>query len=142
MPLLGCLAGTLFAAVVQQWDHWLAFILLAFIGGKMLIEAIREMRSNEPESCPASLSGKQILVQAVATSIDALAVGVSLAALSVNIWSASALIAVITFACCLVGHAIGKRFGRMLGKKAEILGGTILVLLGVKILTEHLGLWG
>lgn len=142
MPLLGCLAGTLFASIVQQWDHWLAFILLVLIGGKMLVEAIREMRSNEPESCPASLSGKQILIQAVATSIDALAVGVSLAALSVNIWSASALIAVITFACCLVGHAIGKRFGAMLGKKAEILGGTILVLLGVKILTEHLGLLG
>ena len=138
MPALGYLLGSQFKDSITAIDHWIAFILLGIIGGNM----IREACSGECENESDSLDIKTMFLLAVATSIDALAVGVSLAALSVNIWSASALIAVITFACCLVGHAIGKRFGRMLGKKAEILGGTILVLLGVKILTEHLGLWG
>ena len=79
-----------------------------------------------------------MLVQAVATSIDALAVGVSLAALAVNIWSAAAFIACVTFACCLVGHAVGRRFGALLGSKAQVLGGIILIVLGAKILIEHL----
>lgn len=140
MPVLGYFAGRLFAEAVSAVDHWIAFALLGFIGGKMFVEALKELRRPENEGCPAGkrFSVKVVLVQAVATSIDALAVGVSLAALSVNIWWAAGFIAVVTFVCCLAGHGIGRRFGTLLGSKAEILGGVILMMLGVKILVEHL----
>lgn len=138
MPIVGFFAGRVFAEKIAAVDHWVAFVLLAFIGGKMLWDAVKELRA--PEACPVGrvFSYKLMLVQSVATSIDALAVGVSLAALSVNIWAAAGFIAAVTFACCLVAHAVGKRFGALLGSRAQLLGGVILVLLGVKILVEHL----
>ena len=140
MPILGFFAGRLFAEAVSAVDHWIAFVLLGFIGGKMLAEALRELRAGETGACAPQkrFSLRLVLVQAVATSIDALAVGVSLAALAVNIWSAAAFIACVTFACCLVGHAVGRRFGALLGSKAQVLGGIILIVLGAKILIEHL----
>ena len=136
MPLIGYFLGVQFREYITSVDHWIAFVLLALIGAKMLHEALSG--GEEAGSNDASLSFRAMLPLAVATSIDALAVGVSLAALAVNIWSAAAFIACVTFACCLVGHAVGRRFGALLGSKAQVLGGVILIVLGAKILIEHL----
>ena len=137
-PMIGYFAGRAFAQAISAVDHWVAFILLGFIGGKMAADAVREMRA--PEQCPeAKTFGiRLMLVQAFATSIDALAVGVSFAALDVNILAAASFIAGVTFACCLAGHLLGKAFGGWLGGKAELLGGVILMGIGLKILIEHL----
>lgn len=138
MPVIGFFAGRVFAQKIAAVDHWVAFALLGIIGGKMMADGFKDLRS--PEACAAGrrFTVRLMLIQAVATSIDALAVGVSLAALEVNIWLAVGFIALVTFVCCLVAHAIGKRCGQRLGPWAEVLGGVILVLLGVKILAEHL----
>ena len=136
MPLIGFYLGTLFAEAIQAFDHWVAFALLALIGGNMLKEAL-----GEEEECPcADLSVRTMFLMAVATSIDALAVGISLAMVGdVNIWAAVSLIGVTTFALSAVGVAVGNVFGSRYEKKAEMAGGIILILLGVKILLEHLG---
>ena len=136
MPLIGFYLGTLFAEAIQAFDHWVAFGLLALIGGNMLKEAL-----GEEEECPcADLSVKTMFLMAVATSIDALAVGISLAMVGdVNIWAAVSLIGVTTFALSAAGVAVGNVFGSRYEKKAEMAGGIILILLGVKILLEHLG---
>ena len=136
MPLIGFYLGTLFAEAIQAFDHWVAFGLLALIGGNMLKEAL-----GEEEECPcADLSVRTMFLMAVATSIDALAVGISLAMVGdVNIWAAVSLIGVTTFALSAVGVAVGNVFGSRYEKKAEMAGGVILILLGVKILLEHLG---
>ena len=138
MPMIGYLAGRAFAQTVSAVDHWVAFILLGFIGAKMAADAVRGMRA--PEQCPKAraFGVRLMLVQAFATSIDALAVGVSFAALEVNIFAAALVIAGITFVCCLVGHLLGKAFGGWLGGKAELLGGVILIGIGGKILLAHL----
>lgn len=136
MPLIGFYLGTLFAEAIQAFDHWVAFGLLALIGGNMLKEAF-----GAEEECPcADLSVRTMFLMAVATSIDALAVGISLAMVgNVNIWAAVSLIGVTTFALSAVGVAVGNVFGSRYEKKAEMAGGIILILLGVKILLEHLG---
>lgn len=138
MPVLGFLAGRAFSEKLDAFDHWVAFILLGIVGGKMLIDALREWR--EPLACPTdkTLTVKLIFVQAIATSIDALAVGISFAALGANIFSAASFIAVTTFICCLLGHLLGKKAGKYLGNWAQIAGGVILIGIGVKILLEHL----
>ncbi len=142
MPVIGYFAGRVFSKWIGAVDHWVAFALLGFIGGNMLWEAICEMRRAKQEgiSCPAdkAFGIRMMLMQALATSIDALAVGVSFAALSVNIWQAAGFICCVTFVCCLVGHALGHRFGLLLGARAQLCGGMILVLIGTKILVEHL----
>lgn len=139
MPLIGFYLGTLFADAIQAFDHWVAFGLLAIIGGNMLKEAL----GGEEEAADADLSVKTMFLMAVATSIDALAVGISLAmAGSVNIWIAISLIGVTTFVLSAVGVAVGNIFGSRYEKKAEIAGGIILILLGIKILLEHLGVIG
>lgn len=136
MPFIGFFLGTLFADAIQAFDHWIAFGLLAIIGGNMLKEAF----SDEEESADADLSFKTMLLMAIATSIDALAVGISLAmAGNVNIYVAVVLIGVTTFLLSAVGVAVGNVFGSRYEKKAEIAGGVILILLGIKILLEHLG---
>jgi putative Mn2+ efflux pump MntP len=141
MPLIGFFLGTLFAESIKAFDHWVAFVLLALIGANMLKEAF----SAETEDCcdidgEADLSFKSMFVMAVATSIDALAVGISLAmAGDVNIWVAVAFIGVITFALSAVGVKVGNVFGSRFEKKAQLCGGIILILLGFKILLEHLG---
>lgn len=138
MPLLGFFAGRLFAKGIQAVDHWMALILLGLIGGKMLVEGIRAMRDKN-KSCPTAVfNGRTLLTQALATSIDALAVGISFAALAVNIWAAVGLIAAITFVCCVAGGLLGKSFGALLGDWAEILGGTILIGIGLKIFVQHM----
>ena len=140
MPLIGFLLGTMFADAIQSIDHWIAFGLLALIGINMLREAF----SKECDCCcgeNGDLSVKTMFVMAVATSIDALAVGISLAmAGNVNIWLAVALIGVVTFLLSGVGVRIGNIFGARFEKKAEATGGIILMLLGLKILLEHLGI--
>lgn len=137
MPLIGFYLGTLFADSIQAFDHWIAFGLLALIGANMLKEAF----GDEEESADADLSIKTMFVMAVATSIDALAVGISLAmAGAVNIFVAITLIGITTFLLSAVGVAVGNIFGSRYEKKAEIAGGVILILLGIKILLEHLGI--
>lgn len=136
MPLIGFFLGTLFANAIQAFDHWVAFGLLAVIGCNMLKEAF----GDEEEAADADMSAKTMFIMAVATSIDALAVGISLAmAGDVNIFVAVALIGVTTCLLSAVGVAVGNIFGSRYEKKAEIAGGVILILLGVKILLEHLG---
>ena len=142
MPTVGFFLGTLFAEAIQAVDHWVAFILLAIIGGNMLKEAFG---SEEECACcgdehNADMSVKTMFVMAVATSIDALAVGISLAmAGNVNIWLAAAFIGLCTCGFSAAGVKIGNVFGSRFEQKAQIAGGLILVLLGLKILLEHLG---
>ena len=137
MPLIGFLLGSLFAEAIEAIDHWVAFILLGIIGINMLKEAF----SKEEEEHDADLSAKAMFVMAVATSIDALAVGISLAmAGDVNIILAVTLIGIITFAMSAMGVKIGNIFGSRFEKKAQMAGGIILILLGTKILLEHLGI--
>ena len=139
MPLVGFFLGTLFAGVIEAFDHWVAFGLLVIIGINMFKEAFS--KDCDCEDCNADLSVKTMFIMAVATSIDALAVGISLAmAGNVNIWAAVALIGAITFVMCAIGVKIGNVFGSRFEKKAQIAGGVILVLLGCKILLEHLGI--
>ena len=140
--LIGFFLGTLFAAAIEAVDHWVAFALLAIIGFNMLKEAFEH--SCECGCCAdehnADLGVKTMFVMAVATSIDALAVGISLAmAGGVNIWLSVALIGLTTFSFSAAGVKIGSLFGAAFEKKAQLAGGLILVLLGVKILLEHLG---
>lgn len=136
MPLIGFFLGTLFSAAIEAFDHWIAFGLLALIGINMLREAF----SNEEDESNGDFGFKTMFVMAIATSIDALAVGVSMAlAGNVNIWIAITLIGVITFLTSALGVKIGNIFGDRFEKKAEIAGGVILILLGFKILLEHLG---
>ena len=137
MPLIGFFLGTLFADAIEAFDHWVAFGLLAVIGINMLKEAFSK---EEEGCCCCDLSFKTMLVMAIATSIDALAVGISLAmAGNVNIWLSILLIGITTFAFSGLGVKIGNVFGSRFEKKAQIAGGAILILLGLKILLEHLG---
>lgn len=134
MPLVGYLLGTQFQQFITNIDHWIAFVLLVFIGVNM----IRESRS-EPEELNSQFGPAAMLPLAVATSIDALAVGVTFAFLSVSIVPAVSLIGVTTFCLSAVGVIIGHRFGARYKSRAELAGGIVLVLMGCKILLEHLG---
>ena len=141
MPLIGFFLGTLFAEAIEAVDHWVAFILLGIIGINMLKEAFS--KECDCEQHDADLSCKTMFIMAVATSIDALAVGISLAmAGDVNIVTAVLLIGVITFVLSSAGVKIGNVFGSRFEKKAQAAGGIILILLGLKILLEHLGVLG
>ena len=136
MPLLGYLLGTQFERFVTSVDHWIAFVLLGIIGGNM----IREALSKDEDQLDASLACKTMLLLAVATSIDALAVGITFAFLRVDIVMSVGLIGATTFVLALAGVAVGHRFGARYEKAATIAGGIVLVLIGTKILLEHLGI--
>lgn len=137
MPVIGFFLGALFAEAIAAFDHWVAFLLLAVIGINMMKEAL----SQEADVADADMSVKTMFLMAVATSIDALAVGISLAmAGDVNILAAALLIGVCTCLLSALGVKIGNVFGSRYEKKAQMAGGVILVLLGVKILLEHLGI--
>lgn len=138
MPLIGYFLGSAFSQIISQWDHYIALIFLGFIGGKMIVDGVKELRLGEKEKEQSSLSIGSLFVQAIATSIDALIVGVSFAAMSVDIVPAVSFIAVITFGISLVGVFAGKKFGELLGSKAEIIGGIILCLIGLKVFIEHM----
>lgn len=136
MPSVGYLLGSFFEKYITSIDHWVAFVLLSLIGGNMLIEAF----SKNDEKADASFSFRTMLPLAIATSIDALAVGITFALLpDVNIFAAVSLIGITTFVLSAVGLVVGNAFGLRFKKKAEIAGGVILILIGVKILLEHLG---
>ena len=134
MPLLGWLLGIRFQSLITNIDHWIAFVLLAVIGANM----IKESFSKEEECPDASFGFKTMLTLAVATSIDALAVGVTFAFLDVTIVPAVLLIGATTFVCSAVGVKIGNVFGNRFQSKAEFLGGLVLIAIGLKILIEHL----
>lgn len=135
MPLIGYFLGKAFEKYITSLDHWIAFILLGLIGAMM----IKESFEKDEDEADASLSPKTMVVMAIATSIDALAVGISFGVLpDVNITAAVSLIGIITLALCMVGVKIGNVFGAKYKSKAEFAGGIILVLLGTKILIEHL----
>ena len=140
MPLIGWVLGTQFARYITSVDHWIAFALLGYIGGKMIWDALQEAPETAPCAGEGRLDLKELLMLAVATSIDALAVGITFAFLQVSILPAVATIGLITFALSFAGVVVGNRFGTRFQKKAEIAGGVVLVLIGLKILLEHLGL--
>lgn len=138
MPLVGYFIGSLFHGFIEKFDHWVAFILLVAIGINMLKEALSENNDNPAD---ASFGVKTMFIMAVATSIDALAVGVALAMeSSTNIWLSVTLIGITTFVFSAAGIKIGSIFGEKFKKKAEIAGAVILIFIGIKILIEHLGL--
>ena len=137
MPLIGYYLGARFEKYITSIDHWIAFGLLAAIGANMLREAFGK---EEPDAADASLSVKAMLPMAIATSIDALAVGITVAFLQVRIYAAVSFIGVVTFLLSMLGVKVGSIFGVKYKAKAEAAGGIILILLGVKILLEHLGI--
>lgn len=140
MPLIGWALGTQFSSLITPIDHWVAFGLLALIGSKMLWDAFRG--DDDCADCEEGdgLDVRELVLMAIATSIDALAVGITFAFLGVNILAAVALIGVTTFVFSFAGVAIGNQFGSRFEKPATVTGGIVLILLGVKILLEHTGL--
>jgi len=136
MPIIGWLAGLSVERWIAPVDHWIAFGLLAVIGGKMIYEALKddeETRRGDPTK------GWSLVLLSVATSIDALAVGLSLALLDVSIWWPAVVIGLVAGAFTTMGMQLGKRFGGLLGRRMEVVGGIVLIAIGVKILVEHLG---
>jgi putative Mn2+ efflux pump MntP len=134
MPVLGFLAGSAVSRYIEKYDHWVVFGLLALIGGKMILDTVK----GGGEEAADFTNTVRLLVLSVATSIDALAVGVSFALMEVNILLASGIVGFVTFAICVFGVMAGKRLGDKFRKKAMIFGGVVLCLIGVKILVEHL----
>lgn len=137
MPLIGYFAGMAVKDAVEAIDHWIALILLCFIGGSMILGAIKDMKKPDEAECKLYCTPKDLLLQGIATSIDALAVGVSLAVIDTNIFVAVFFIGTVTFIFCVLGVPLGKKFGTIIREKAEILGGCILILIGIKIFVEH-----
>ena len=148
MPAIGYLLGSQFKNYIVAIDHWIAFALLAFIGGKMVYDVICDIRE-EKDGCECCECGeetedrldiRQLALMAVATSIDALAVGITFAFLEVNLLLAIAVIGITTFALCALGVVVGHKFGARFKNKASLAGGIVLILIGAKILLEHLGI--
>jgi len=135
MPIVGFLAGLSLKGYIAAWDHWIAFGLLSLVGGKMILEAFK-ISSTEKRQDPSSLV--VLLALSVATSIDALAVGVTLSLLTASIALAVTIIGLVTFGLSYAGVAIGKRFGHFFESRIEVLGGLILIAIGTKILIQHL----
>ncbi len=138
MPIIGWLAGLTLVDYIAPVDHWIAFGLLAIIGGKMIYEALKHQEEDVDRCDPTK--GWRLVMLSVATSIDALAVGLSLAVLGVDIWYPALVIGVVAGVLTVVGLELGCRFGSLLGRRMEVVGGLILIGIGVKILVEHL--WG
>ena len=140
MPFLGWLLGTRFQSYIERFDHWVVFMLLGAIGGKMIFEAVHEKDEVMTLQIDPPLKIKELTVLAIATSIDALAVGITFAILAYPIVEAVTIIGISTFLICVVGVYVGNFFGSRYKSKAEIAGGIILILIGLKILLEHLGI--
>lgn len=136
MPVIGYFLGTSFESLVTKIDHWIAFLLLGIIG----INMIKEAFECDCENVNDKVDFKTMIILAIATSIDALAIGITFAFLRTNITLAAIVIGIVTFALSLIGVKIGNKFGNKYQKKAEIFGGIILILIGTKILLEHLGI--
>ena len=135
MPILGWLAGLSVREYIEAYDHWVAFGLLGFIGGKMIFES-REMKPDKKQGDPTR--GWTLVGLSVATSIDALAVGLSMAMLGVSVWVPSVIIGVVAGVMSALGMHLGRRLGQVFGQRMELVGGLVLVGIGVKILVEHL----
>ena len=143
MPLIGWVLGIQFEGYITSVDHWIAFVLLGFIGGKMIVEALKsEDEAVEIKQMDAPLDLKEMFILAIATSIDALAVGITFAFLQYPIVEAITIIGVVTFFISVGGVYVGNFFGNKYKKKAELAGGIILVVLGLRILLSHLGILG
>ncbi|MBQ2576027.1 MAG: manganese efflux pump [Lachnospiraceae bacterium] len=140
MPFIGWSVGMTFAKYIMKYDHWIAFLLLLYIGGKMIVEAIREWNEEiKVDKMDVSLDHKEMLMLAIATSIDALAVGVTFSfEPQTNIWIAISIIGIITFFISGAGVFIGNIFGAKFEKKAQVIGGSILIFIGARILVEGL----
>lgn len=143
MPVIGWLVGIAGADIINQIDHWIAFVLLGYIGGKMIYETFHKTDKSEPCQSREPISFKMLIVMSVATSIDALATGIILpsaigASTGTLMLAAVSIIGLITFVICLFGVYIGKKFGDLFSRKAEFLGGIVLIFIGTKILLEHL----
>ncbi len=140
MPVIGWQAGRFFTDMIKDYDHWLAFALLAYIGTRMILEGIKSSESND--SCTdineQSLDIKKLFILSVATSIDALAVGLSFSLLGYEIITPAAIIGITTFVFSYIGVKMGCRLQKILGKRVEVFGGVILILIGVKIILEHM----
>lgn len=137
MPIIGWLIGYKFQQHIERIDHWIAFLLLAFIGAKMIYESFKPDEDNSPDTLRLS----ELFILAIATSIDALAVGITFAILNdINIFFSAAVIGLITFILSVIGVGVGNKFGAFYKNKAELTGGIILMILGLKILLEHLGI--
>ena len=135
MPVLGYYCGTSFSNLISAFDHWVAFLLLTLIGGKMLWEALKKEKEEEKDE---RISFKMLMLLSLATSIDALAVGVSFAMLNTPIFVPSIVIGVVCFILSFTGYFAGRKLGHLFEKRFEFLGGVILVGIGIKILVEHL----
>lgn len=136
MPIIGWFLGSSFARLIEPFDHWVAFVLLALVGCKMLWDAFHD---DECESCKDdTFSIRELIMLSIATSIDALVIGVSFAMTGINIWLAVVVIGITTFVLSLFGFVIGNRFGARYEKAATILGGAALIVLGIKVVVEHL----
>lgn len=139
MPVLGYFLGSTFSSFVQSVDHWIAFILLAIIGANMIMDSTDD-EDDEIEKRNDKVDVKTMLLLAVATSIDALAVGVTFAFFEVNLLLSISIIGIISFALSFIGVAIGNKFGDRFQNRAELAGGIVLIIIGFKILLEHLGI--
>ena len=137
MPIAGFFIGRTFANVINSFDHWVVFGILTGLGLHMIIGVIREKQEEETEQ-HADFSHKTMVMLAIATSIDALAIGVSLSVMQAGIWVNAGIIGGITFAITAIGVYVGHRFGNKLGSKAELIGGFILIGVGLRVLIEHL----
>lgn len=138
MPLIGWFLGSQFEQYITPYDHWVALILLSLIGGKMLFEAFSE--DDDSEKCNYRVDFKELTILAIATSIDALAVGITFACLKVSILPSITIIGVITFVLSIIGVSIGSKFGMKFKSKAEIAGGLVLIFIGIKIFLDHLNI--
>ncbi len=136
MPIIGYFIGIQFADLIKNFDHWIAFVLLSFIGGKMALESRKQ--DDEPAPCENSLAFNKMLLLAIATSIDALAVGISFAFLGVNIVPSSLMIGITTLVISMAGVKVGHIFGTKYKSRAELAGGLLLIVIGLKILIEHI----
>lgn len=139
MPVLGYTLGNSFTDVISRYQHFIALFLLSAIGLNMIVDAVKDVKHPDGECVSKSIfTAKNLIIQGIATSIDALAVGVSLAAIDANITTTSILIGIITFLCCALGVYIGRKFGVLLGIRAKFGGGILLILIGIKIFLENI----
>jgi putative Mn2+ efflux pump MntP len=137
MPVLGWAAGETVIRYIEHYDHWIAFALLSAVGGRMIFESFHPKKTADPQR-PDPTKGFSLLILSIATSLDALAVGLSLAALRVPIVYPAVVIGVIAFGMTVAGMKLGPALGKVIGRRAELLGGLILIFIGVKILADHL----
>ena len=142
MPLIGWLIGRQFIDVMSDWDHWIIFGLLGYLGIAMIREGLSDDDDDDEDDDKQFLGVWEMVMLSVATSLDAMAVGLTFAFLPINVWEASTMIGIITFGISLIGVYLGKFMGQFVGKYADIVGGGVLILIGTKILLQHLGIIG